>query len=290
MNKAPKHAASIHGRVSPVTASCANCGATLSGRYCSQCGQDRQATPSVRHFFDELIEGLLHLDSTLWRTLLPLLFKPGEVTERYLSGKRKSYMPPVRTYLVLSIVYFLLLSASNTAQVNIFKPDGRQFGPQDCAEFANGAQWLRRVVPDLEGACLRAHRDHGSALVAAMSGLLPKVMFVMLPLVALVQYWIYRRERPWYVDHLTFVLHFQSFFFFVGSIALLLTMVASGLGTWLDTILYAWAAVYLFVANRRVYRASPLKAALSILALAVAYTVFWAIGASFAGMYAFVQA
>src|SRR5262245_42096057 len=161
--------------------SCANCGAALSGRYCSQCGQDRRVTPSIRHFIDELIEGLAHFDSSFWRTFLPLLFKPGEVTERYLNGKRKSYMPPVRTYLVLSIVYFLLLSSSDTMQVRSLKPDGREFGPQDCAEFAAGMQWLRRAVPDLEAACLRAHRDEGRALAAAMSGMLSKVMFVVLP-------------------------------------------------------------------------------------------------------------
>ena len=46
-------------------------------------------------------------------------------------------------------------------------------------------RWLERFTPDLEGSCLRAHRDQGRAVSGAMTGLLPKVMFLVLPLVAL---------------------------------------------------------------------------------------------------------
>ena len=269
---------------------CANCGATLVGRYCALCGQDSRAALTVRHFVAELVEGLTHFDSSFWRTFLPLLFKPGELTERYLGGKRRSYMPPVRTYLVLSIVYFLLLSAAGTQQVRSVKPNGSEFGPQDCAEFAASVQWLRRWIPDPEAACRRAQRDEGRALANAMNGLVPKVMFLVLPLVALVQYWMYRRRRPWYVEHLVFVLHFQSFFYLAGSFALLVVLAAPGIKGWLDLALYLWAAIYLFLATRRVYDAGRIQAALSILVLAIAYTVFWAIGASIAGLYAFLRA
>jgi hypothetical protein len=277
--------------------SCANCGATLSARYCAQCGQDSHVTLSVRHFAEEAVEGITHFDSTFWRTFVPLLFKPGLITERYLAGKRKFYAPPVRTYLVISIVYFLLSSFVTTMHVNSMRPSGQPFGAQDCAEFARGMHWLSGLVSDIEGSCVRSQRDQGRALSSTVVGLLPKVMFFVLPLVALVQHWMYRRRRPLYVQNLIFVLHFQSFYFLVGSMLFLIALAtaplfhttAEDVANSLNLPLYAWAGVYLFIANRRVYQAGAFKAVVSILGLAVAYTILWAIAVSVAGMYAMLH-
>jgi hypothetical protein len=122
------------------------------------------------------------------------------------------------------------------------------------------------------------------------------VMFVVLPLVALVQFWIYRRQRPLYLENLVFVLHFQSFYYLVSALALLvaggsaLVGAKDAVGQALEMIVYAWSVVYLFIAERRVYRASTLKIVFGLLALAVSYTIFWALGVSVAGMYAFLRA
>jgi len=62
----------------------------------------------------ELIEDLFHTDHRVWRTIRPLLFKPGFLTAEYLRGKRASYTPPFRLYIVLSLIFFL--SASLTKE------------------------------------------------------------------------------------------------------------------------------------------------------------------------------
>jgi hypothetical protein len=58
---------------------CENCGAAVTGRYCSACGQ-RLEPPvhSLWHFTQLAIEDLTHADSRLWRTLAALLFKPAD--------------------------------------------------------------------------------------------------------------------------------------------------------------------------------------------------------------------
>jgi hypothetical protein len=58
----------------------------------------------MRDAFGDLFE----LDSRLWRTLVPLLIRPGELTKNYLEGQRARYMPPFRMYLVLSVVFFVV--------------------------------------------------------------------------------------------------------------------------------------------------------------------------------------
>lgn len=95
----------------PVTEikSCMNCGTTLSGQYCGNCGQrSKNRMISVWELTRDAFGDLFELDSRLWRSLIPLLIRPGQLTRDYLEGRRARYMPPFRTYLVLSIVFFLV--------------------------------------------------------------------------------------------------------------------------------------------------------------------------------------
>jgi hypothetical protein len=90
---------------------CANCGVTLYGRYCADCGQRRgSAPPTVGHLVAETFETLTHADSRLWRTLRALLTRPGSVTLDYFAGRRARHLPPLRLYIVASVTCFLLLA------------------------------------------------------------------------------------------------------------------------------------------------------------------------------------
>jgi hypothetical protein len=276
---------------------CHNCGAVLADRYCGRCGQDSHVSLSLGHFLHELVEGLFHIDSRFWRTLRTLFARPGLITEQYLAGKRNSYSPPFRSYLVISILYFVLASIFDTEAPTVVSAGGREMQASDCAEMAANPGWALRWVPDLEQSCVRALSNDRKAINQAMQNLLPKVMFAVLPLVALVQFWIYRRQRPFYLEHLVFVLHFQSFYYLASILALLL---AAGIGAVVgaaarihelfEFALLLWSLVYVFLAMRRVYRASVLKTVLGLGVLAAAYVIFYALGISVAGMYAFLRA
>ncbi|HTV50875.1 MAG TPA: DUF3667 domain-containing protein [Steroidobacteraceae bacterium] len=111
---------------SPAPVTCANCGAEVLDRYCGHCGQRRgHAVHSLAHFAAEATEDLTHADSRLWRTLLALLFRPGFLTTEFLADRRAHYLPPVRLYLVLSVVFFLVASSfSSGTHVIIFAPSG----------------------------------------------------------------------------------------------------------------------------------------------------------------------
>src|SRR6202790_3463336 len=94
---------------------CLNCGAALTGRYCANCSQAADVhVPSTSELIHEALEGITHSDSRLWRTLCLLWFKPGKLTQEFVAGRRAAYLPPFRLYLVLSILFFLVASMSNT--------------------------------------------------------------------------------------------------------------------------------------------------------------------------------
>ena len=198
---------------------------------------------------------------------------------------------------MISIAYFVLGSILAPPATWVLGPSGPELRVEDCARMAAQSGWALRWVPDLEASCVRALNDHQRVLTTTLQNLLPKVMFVVLPLVALVQFWVYRRQRPLYLENLVFVLHFQSFYYLASTFALLLTAAIAAfagagkaISEFLEFAVYAWSVVYLFLAARRVYRASTRRIVLGLFALAAAYMLFWALGATVAGMYALLRA
>jgi len=100
---------------------CLNCHTRLRGQYCGHCGQrSRNRLISIWQLLQEAFGDLLELDSRLWRTLVPLLTKPGKLTRDYLEGRRARYMPPFRTYLVLSVIFFVVAFFNPQKDLSLF--------------------------------------------------------------------------------------------------------------------------------------------------------------------------
>jgi hypothetical protein len=103
---------------------CLNCGTRLRGQYCGSCGQrSRSRLISIWQLLREAFGDLFELDSRLWRTVVPLLIRPGKLTRDYLEGRRARYMPPFRTYLVLSVIFFLVAFFDPQSFQRIIDPD-----------------------------------------------------------------------------------------------------------------------------------------------------------------------
>jgi len=99
---------------------CPNCDTPLAGAYCNQCGQkDADLRRTVWSFFWELTEDIISLESRFLRTTALLIFLPGVLTKSYIEGKRASYVPPVRLYLIVSLLFFVALTVTNVAIVRI---------------------------------------------------------------------------------------------------------------------------------------------------------------------------
>lgn len=79
---------------------------------------------------------LFEIDSRLWRTIIPLLIRPGRLTLDYLEGRRARYMPPFRMYLVLSVIFFVVAFFDPQDDLSLlFGPD-----PEPTAEEVEASQ------------------------------------------------------------------------------------------------------------------------------------------------------
>ena len=122
---------------------CLNCSTILSGQYCANCGQRASGRLiSIVELIRDAFGDLFELDSRLWRTLIPLLTRPGRLTQDYLEGRRARYMPPFRTYLVLSILFFFATFFNPEENFGIFfepAPETEESADND-PEGADGEQ------------------------------------------------------------------------------------------------------------------------------------------------------
>lgn len=88
---------------------CQNCGAELLGPHCHACGQPIKGT--VRHFgslIGDFLDTVFEYDNRLWRTLVPLLLKPGHISNDYLAGRRVRYVSPFRLFFFITVVAFFV--------------------------------------------------------------------------------------------------------------------------------------------------------------------------------------
>src|SRR3954467_8028271 len=93
---------------------CENCGAPLTGDFCSQCGQ--HAIDYRRSIFRVLLDAadsFLNWDTKFLHSMNQLLIRPWHLTNDFNSGRRARYVHPLRLYLIASIVFFLLARAIN---------------------------------------------------------------------------------------------------------------------------------------------------------------------------------
>ena len=249
------------------TPACQNCGTALLGPHCYKCGQPVNGL--VRHFssiLGDFADSVLNIDARVFRTLGPLLFKPGYLSREYFAGRRVRYVSPVRLFVFLSIVTFFVAQLVVNFGEDMVTIDGGPRTEEPAApagvagdappaaakadeddevnlEF-NGRKWDAKTNP-VDVAWLPAFADrwineqigHGVDNVAelrknperfkeAMLGAVPSTLFVLLPIFALMLKLLYLFKRRLYMEHLIVALHSHAFL----CLALLLVFALDALG------------------------------------------------------------
>jgi len=290
---------------------CRNCGALLTGPWCAQCGQRlRDLDRPFLALLGEVLENVLSFDGRAARSLRLLLFQPGELTCRYLAGQRVRFVPPVRLFVIVLVLFFLALEVSGVALVQFrLRPaetsgagivslgageERRNFDlvllapaiPREKAQTPRvpaeeqdalrreaastdrqtqaGLAYARRLLQGFE----RTLQDP-APLNAFLRVWLPRVLFLLIPVFALLLRGLFRRRR--YVDHLVFALHLHAFFFLAATV--MIPLAVAGWSQWAGRLWALVCAAYLLVALRRCGDRGWLATSLRAAALFVFYTI-----------------
>jgi hypothetical protein len=208
----------------------------------------------------DLVHTLTHADSSILRTVVTLLSKPGELTRAWFEGPRRRYIGPVQLFLICNVVFFL---AQGMLGFNVLRADfERQMKVQPYSRWVQwrGEKFLKRASSDSSLQELKADYDRHSEHLSK------SLVIVLVPAFALVLTFLFAGKGRFYVEHLVFSLHFYAAFLLgLCVFALLFTAGTHALGAasihpdrayelLFSCSVIVSEALYLFVALRRFYQ------------------------------------
>jgi len=250
---------------------CVSCGADLSRQYCPACGEAAgHHDYSLKHFAEEALEALAHVDGRVFSTFRSLITRPGLLGSNFLAGRRKSQMGPVQLFVVCNVIYFLMQPL--TAFATFTSTLGIQTTVRPWRDVASAM--VASKVADRQVSTVEYARAFDEA--AHLQG--KSLVILMVPLFALGAWALYGRRRRFYAEHLVFAFYtFAFLMLWMGISTLALTKpVLFGLrhGWSGDVVEMTASAVislpfvmYLFAAARQTYAESRWRTAFKTLLL-----------------------
>ena len=221
---------------------CRNCQAKLDGDYCRSCGQKNiDLERPIWNLVGDIIKETFEVDGRAALTIKTLFRRPGMLTSEFLDGRRRAFTPPLRLYLVISISFFVLVA------------------------------WFAQ-----SGLMLEPGQDPGfDAAVQArfLSDDLPRLMFLLLPMFALLMKAVYAKRL--YFDHLIFSLHLHSAAYVILAMMLPLEELANRHHELmlLQVVMLVYFLAYFVLAVRRVYQSTWPAVAAKSAAVLFAYMI-----------------
>jgi hypothetical protein len=201
----------------------------------------------------DFLGDLLNFDSRFFGSVWPLFARPGLLTKEYLAGRRVRFIPPVRMYLFASLFFFGMVAVwVSTASPEFFAQANRQAAADIAKERGEGDLPPVPAPPSAQGAPsssgpsvhvgsdepefkfsdsdpgwvkdaaermkhnfekIKADKDFRRLLFDRGVGNLPLMMFLLLPIYALLLKLLYLRSGRYYVEHIIFALHTHSAIF-----------------------------------------------------------------------------
>ncbi|MBS7563355.1 DUF3667 domain-containing protein [Mucilaginibacter sp. Bleaf8] len=328
---------------------CLNCGTELGGKFCHHCGQENlQIKESFGHMLNHAVSDYFHFDHQFFHTLRPLFLKPGKLTNEYMAGRRAQYLHPVKMYIFISLVYFLLLfkvshsadavqiegnsefSTEQQKEINeaiavnpmlsakqkqsiqqtieskqkdkkvkndeggtldhVIDGDGK--APKTYESYLEQQKklsakdrdgWIQRMAVKKAYAWSKKGKSSEEIKEAFWEALLhniPKMMFIMLPLFALLLKLAFYKNKKFYVEHLIYSIHLHCFLFlFLAALMLLQMALPEGFMEGL-IILFAIGVIgwYVFRSLKTVYHRSSIRTFTKMSFVTLTYAIVFMIG------------
>ncbi len=328
---------------------CLNCGTLLQGKFCHNCGQENlEIKESFGHVVNHAVSDYFHFDHQFFYTLKPLLLKPGKLTIEYLKGRRTSYLHPIKMYIFISLVYFLLLfkpnhntntttakavsksEVSDKAKKEIDKNPTLTSAQKKQIQTQLKTSLPRNVITPVPGFNINEEPDNEKLTNKGDSTLLqyqstqrklpanerdgfwkrlvnerilwykdkygknatehfgeelqhnmPKMMFVLLPLFALVVKIAFWKNHKYYVEHLIYAIHLHCFFFLLSGLILIINLMLpeswSAVSDWLNAGLFFYTVYYIYRSLRVIYQRSRWRTISKMIGISIMYLIAYVV-------------
>ena len=198
---------------------CLNCSEPLAGAFCAGCGQRSvPADPTIKELAGDAWQELSGYDGRILNTFRALL-RPGKLTLEYLQGRRARYLSPVRIYLMVSVLYFLVAAAApqigGGMRIGLTDTEGNRASvtAEERAAMLNSLDeipWFARPM-------VKSMAEDPDGFRARLFTIMPRVFFGMLPIFGAIIAVFYRRHH--FPAALVFAAYAHSFAFLLFAVS-----------------------------------------------------------------------
>jgi uncharacterized protein DUF3667 len=258
---------------------CGNCGAQLTGPYCSQCGEKKLSAKdySLAHLAEEALDGFTHFDTRFLRTVKLLFTKPGALSNAYFRGGRSRYTKPLSLFIIINVIFFVV-----QPHTGLFRNKYAQYIHR---HYALVHEHLRQTG---EPEQLYATRFDENLQHQKKS-----LFIVAVPALALVMGALFAGSGRTYAEHLVLSIQLYAFLLvYLAAIGILVVIplvlglpavspLAARIAVVLqgelaiDLMIFIGLVTYIYLALRRAYETSQTRSAISaiILSMAVGFSI-----------------
>ncbi len=230
--------------------------------YCPHCGQaNRDLNLNFRFVFSEFLSANFNLDSEILLTLKLLLLKPGMLSREFLAGKRTKYISPIRLYLLISLVYFFILSvkqpssdivkigadaevtdsiAAKNKKTDDFIAENNELEESD--SLTGLEKFIVKKLKMLDT------KEGNKAFWQSLRKTISTGMFLLMPLTALILMVLFYKGS-YYFEHLIFVIHLQSVLFIISILYNLITWIGDIPGILIPEFMLMTFIIFYWIKN-----------------------------------------
>lgn len=244
------------------TTVCRNCSTNFEGNFCNECGQQRfderqfDFIVALKEFGAEIFD----IESRLGRTLRTLVLQPGLLTIDYLKGRQRSYVSPIKLYVIVITINFLVYA---------YLEDYSLVNFEVLKNVYEDVPFLKDTLDIKIDSRGISEKDYYHLMNERINGILPVLLYLLIFLQALVLKLQFYGSDRYYIEHFVFALHFMAFGFLRDIVILPIQMWSSAAGV-IITVTTTFA--YLFVSLKKCYQLSTFH---TVLHSAIHYTLFF---------------
>jgi hypothetical protein len=204
---------------------CPNCEIEFDAGYqfCPHCGQENKDIHlSFRLFLKDYLSAAYLIDSKIFQSIKKLLFRPAEITNEYLKGKRMSQLPPIRMYLVVSLIYFTVITLphfgaktdTSVAEADISVEVDSIFQDIKESDLNKSSTFEKKFEYYTQQQTAKIETPVGRyTFIQNLRKYVSTGLFLFIPVNAFLLFILFRRRRPYYIEHFMFVIHLQTAIF-----------------------------------------------------------------------------
>jgi len=259
---------------------CPNCKSQLKAHmnFCFDCGQENNIKRvSTKMLLNDFFSTYFTVNSKLFLTLKTLITKPSFLSIAYLSGMIEGYLRPIRLYIFISFVFFLLSTnvASYKDTIESINLTLNEMpitigGIEDGFEEIENDTKINESSLEKKIEKIFSSDRETTIFFNYLLAKFPIALFVMIPVLGFLFFLFFYNKVYYYIDHLIFSLHLQCF--------LLCLLIVSTLINWIFKIDLSIASflgllVYGYISALKFYKKSKLITLLKLCLVGVFHTI-----------------